>query len=125
MKKKSQQDNSLVKILLWPFKSYSRILLVVIIIGFYQYQSIQTDILARDIRTLELKRNQLINDKSLLQIKINQLTHINRIEKLARQKFDLVAPGKEIEQLVIKQFQPIDRTDQRENSKKLKLAGVH
>ena len=124
MKKKIQQKSSLVKILLWPFKSYSRILLVVIIIGFYQYQSIQIDILAREVRNLELKRNQLINDKSLLQIKINQLTHINRIEKLARQEFNLIAPGKEIEQLVIEQYQPIKRTDQSENSKKLKLAGV-
>ena len=77
-----------------------------------------------DVRNLELKREQLINDKSLLQIKINQLTHINRIEKLAREKFGLIAPGKEIEQLVIKQFRPPNRTDELEDTKKLKLAGV-
>jgi hypothetical protein len=125
VKKKTGQGNSLLKVILWPFKSYSRILLVVIIIGFYQYQSIQIDILAREVRNLELKRNQLINERSLLQINIDQLTHINRIENLARQKFNLITSGNEIEQLVIKQYQPLNRTEQRENSKKVKLAGVH
>ena len=89
----TQRDNSkksLIKILLWPFKSYLRILGVVIIIGIYQYQSIQMDILAREIRSLELKRNQLKSENTTLKVHIDQLTHINRIEKLAQEKFGLI-----------------------------------
>ena len=100
MIQRNNSKNSLLKILLWPFKSYLRILGVVVVIGIYQYQSIQMDILARDIRSLELKRNQLRNDNTTLQLHIEQLTHINRIEKLAREKFGLILPGRIMEKLV-------------------------
>ena len=115
----------LLKILLWPFKSYLRILGVVIIIGAYQYQSIEIDILAREVRSLELKRNQLVSESTTLQVQIDRLTHINRIEKLANQKFGLVASGNQLEKLVIKPFThlPFDYLEQQK--KKLKLAGVH
>ena len=66
MRVRNNQKISLIRIFLWPFKSYIRILLVVITIGLYQYQSIQIDILARELRTLELKRNQLMNKKNTL-----------------------------------------------------------
>ena len=101
MSPRKRQNNSLIKIFLWPFKSYMRIMAVVIAVGIYQYQSIQIDILARDIRDLELKRNQLQNTNTSLQVKIDQLTHINRIEKIAREKFNLIAAGGSIEKLVL------------------------
>jgi hypothetical protein len=39
MTQKDNSKKSIIKILLWPFKSYLRILGVVIVIGAYQYQS--------------------------------------------------------------------------------------
>ena len=99
---------------LWPFKSYLRILAVVIFIGFYQYQSIQIDILARDLRSLELRRNQLTNGNTALRVKIDQLTHINRIEKIAREKFDLISSGKSMEKLVIEPYSPKKEVEQAE-----------
>ena len=125
MKPKKRQSNSWLKIIIWPFKSYIRILAVVIFIGFYQYQSIQIDILARDIRSLELKRNQLMNGNTALRVKIDQLTHINRIEKIAREKFDLISPGKSMEKLVIEPYSPKKEIEQSEQMEKVKLAGVH
>ena len=124
MTRKENSKKSIVKILLWPFKSYLRILVVVIIIGAYQYQSIQIDILARDIRSLELKRNQLINETTSLQVQIDQLTHINRIEKLAREKFGLVAPGRKMEKLVMEPFSPENNVPVKIQEKNLQLAGV-
>jgi cell division protein FtsB len=116
------KKKSILKILLWPFKSYLRILVVVIFVGFYQYQSIQIDILARDIRSLELKRNQLVNENASLQVSIDQLTNINRIAKLASERYDLIAPGQKMEKLVISTF---SRDKERQGEKeKLKLAGV-
>jgi len=121
---KDNSKKSIIKILLWPFKSYLRILGVVVIIGVYQYQSIQIDILAREIRSLELKRNQLMSEKTTLQVKIDQLTHLNRIEKLAREKFGLISPGKKMEKLVMKPFSPEKDVPFKSQEKNLQLAGV-
>ena len=124
MTHKENSKKSIIKILLWPFKSYLRILGVVVIIGVYQYQSIQIDILAREIRSLELKRNQLISEKTTLQVQIDQLTHINRIEKLAKEKFGLISPGKKMEKLVMKPFAPEKDVPFKSQDKNLQLAGV-
>ena len=121
----SPANRSFYKIIVWPFKSYLRILAVVVFIGAFQYQSIRIDMLAREIRELELKRNQLINSNATLEVHIDQLTHINRIEKLAREKFDLIPSGNQIEKLVIEPFSPDRKLPQEETGKKLKLAGVN
>jgi cell division protein FtsB len=125
MNNNNKSRNSIVHVLLWPFRSYLRILIVVSVIGLYQYQSIQIDILARDIRSLELKRNQLINKKATLQVQIDQLTHINRIEKLARENHGLVASGRDIGQLVIKKYDAEAKFSDKINQEKIKLAGIH
>ncbi len=122
-----QNDNSkksIIKILLWPFKSYLRILGVVIVIGAYQYQSIQIDILAREIRSLELRRNQLVSENTTLHVQMDQLTHINRIEKLAREKFGLIAPGRKMEKLVMKPFSHDKDIPFKKQEKNIQLAGV-
>ncbi len=122
-----QNDNSkksIIKILLWPFKSYLRILGVVIVIGAYQYQSIQIDILAREIRSLELRRNQLVSENTTLHVQMDQLTHINRIEKLAREKFGLIAPGRKMEKLVMKPFSHDKDIPLKKQEKNIQLAGV-
>jgi cell division protein FtsB len=124
MTQRNNSKKSLLKILLWPFKSYLRILGVVVVIGIYQYQSIQMDILARDIRSLELKRNQLRNDNTTLQVHIEQLTHINRIEKLAREKFDLILPGRIMEKLVMKPYSGDDDIHLKTQEKDIQLAEV-
>jgi len=124
MRYKSNQKNPLLRILLWPFRSYLRILIVVTAIGLYQYQSIQIDILAREIRGLELKRNQLINEKATLQVQIDQLTHINRIEKLAKEKFGLIASGQDSEKLIISKFDSKTKITDKQHKVNIKLAGV-
>ncbi len=120
MRQKSRQKGMLSALFLWPFKSYIRIMVVVAFVALFQYQSIQIDILAREIRALELKKNQLINDNASLQAGIDRLTHINRIEKLASERFGLVAPGNQIEQIYIKKFEELPG----KSEKDLKLAGV-
>lgn len=124
MRPKDNSKRSIIKILLWPFKSYLRILSVVIIIGIYQYQSIQVDILAREIRSLELKRNQLMSENTTLQVRIDQLTHINRIEILAREKFGLIAPGRKMEKLVMKPFSGDRNSQPKDQEKIIQLAGA-
>ena len=108
-----------LKVLLWPFKSYLRIMIIVVAVGLYQYQSIRVDILAREIRNLEQKRNQLNNETATLQVSIDQLTHINRIEKMANERFGLIAPGRELPTLIIDKYEQEDTT-----SRELGLAGM-
>lgn len=124
MIEKDNSKKSIIKILLWPFKSYLRILGVVIVIGAYQYQSIQIDILAREIRSLELRRNQLVSENTTLHVQMDQLTHINRIEKLAREKFGLIAPGRKMEKLVMKPFSHDKDIPLKIQEKNIQLAGV-
>ena len=124
MTHKDNSKKSIIKIFLWPFKSYLRILSVVIVIGAYQYQSIQIDILAREIRSLELRRNQLVSEKTTLHVQIDQLTHINRIEKLARDKFGLISPGRKMEKLVMKPFSHDKDIPLKKQEKNIQLAGV-
>jgi len=121
MNPRQKNKNSVLKVILWPFKSYIRIMIVVAVIGFFQYQSIQIDILAREVRTLELKKKQLINERALLQVEIDRLTHINRIEKLARETFGLISSGEDIHRMTVKKFEHEVNPDQY----KPKLAGVH
>jgi hypothetical protein len=108
------------KIFIWPLRSYLRIIAVVGVIGLFQYQSIQIDILAREIRSLELTKKQLLNEKAVLQVDIDRLTHINRIEKLAKEKFGLISSSEDISRLVVKKFE----SDHSETANELKLAGV-
>ncbi len=109
-----------IKVFIWPFKSYLRIIGVVVVIGLFQYQSIQIDILARETRSLELKKKQLLNERSLLQVEIDRLTHISRIEKLAREKYGLISSSEDMPRLVVKKFNQNDPN----SSQDLKLAGV-
>ena len=124
MNPRKSKKHKLIDLFIHPLKFYLRIMLVVVTVGIFQYQSISIDILAREIRGLEVQRNQLINDKAAIQIQIDQLTHLSRIEKIAKEKFGLVSPGQEIERIVIKKYDPGNKYNSGKNGQKLKLAGV-
>lgn len=112
----------MLKIVSWPFKSFFRIFIVVIIVGLYIYQAVSIDQLARENKILEVKHRQLLNEKANLEIELEQLTNINRIEKMAREKFGLVNGATQIENLVIKRFEK--DTKSIKNSK-VQLAGIN
>ncbi len=111
----------MLKIISWPFKSFFRILIVVITVGLYIYQAVAIDELAREIRTLEGKHRQLENDKANFEVQIEQLTNINRIENLAKEKFGLINGGNQIENLVIKKYEKKTKLIENES---IQLAGV-
>lgn len=112
----------MLKIISWPFKSFFRIFIVVIVVGLYIYQAVSIDEIAREIRMLEVKHRKLENEKANFEIEIEQLTNINRIEKLAKDKFGLINGANQLENLVIKKYEkeslPIE-------NKKIQLAGVN
>jgi len=71
---------------------------------------------------LEVQHRQLENKKASLAIEIEQLTNINRIEKLAKEKFGLINGGNQIENLVIKKYEIEPELIER---KKIQIAGVN
>ena len=122
MNKKNETPFFIIsKVIAWPFKSFLRILLVVAVISLYIYQSVLIDELAGEIRQLEIKKTQLVHEHSNIQTQIDQLTNINRIEKLAKEKFGLINDGNQTDRLVIKRYEPEKKT---EIEPELQLAGV-
>jgi cell division protein FtsL len=119
-----RKKRKLIDLFIHPLRFYLRILLVVIAVGIFQYQSIRIDILAREVRSLELKRDQLNNDKATIQIQIDQLTHLSRIEKIARDRFGLVNPEQETERIIIKKFDEGEHSPAGKDRHKVKIAGV-
>lgn len=111
----------MLKIISWPFKSFFRILVVVFIVGLYIYQAVIVDELAKEIRHLELIHNRLENDKTNIEIQIEQLANIDRIEKLAKDQFQLINGGNQVEYMVIKKY---ENEKELEESKEIQLAGV-
>jgi cell division protein FtsL len=120
---KRKKEHSIIRIILWPFKSYIRILIVFGVIGLYQYQSFRIDLLARELRQLELKKESLLNDTNGLRVKIDQLTHINRVEKIANKRYGLFLAGSDFERLVIKEYK--DKKESKwQTDKEIHIAGV-
>ena len=112
----------MLKIISWPFKSFFRIFIVVIVVGLYIYQAVTVDELAREIRMLEVQHKNLLNEKANFEIEIEQLTNINRIEKMAKEKFGLINGGNQVENLVIKKY---EKEPEPIESKKVQLAGMN
>jgi hypothetical protein len=71
---------------------------------------------------LEIEYKNLQNDKESLAIEIEQLTNINRIQKLAKEKFGLINGGNQIENLVIKKYEKKQHPSENEE---IQLAGVN
>jgi len=112
----------MLKVISWPFKSFFRIFIVVMVVGLYIYQAVTVDELAREIRMLEFQHRELQNDKASFEAEIEKLTNINRIEKMAKQKFGLINSADQIENLEIKKYE--QEPEQLENQK-IQMAGVN
>jgi len=112
----------MLRVISWPFKSFFRIFIVVAVVGLYIYQAVTVDELAREIRMLENQHRELQNDKANFEAEIEKLTNINRIEKMAKEKFGLINSANQIENLKIKKY---EKEPEPIENQKLQLAGVN
>jgi len=94
----------MLRVISWPFKSFFRIFIVVAVVGLYIYQAVTVDELAREIRMLENQHRELQNDKANFEAEIEKLTNINRIEKMAKEKFGLINSANQIEKYILVEF---------------------
>ena len=71
---------------------------------------------------MELKKESLLNETNTLKVKIDQLSHINRIEELAKKRFGLTLAGSDFERLVIREYK--DNSKEWEAEHDIHIAGI-
>jgi cell division protein FtsL len=105
------------------------LVIVVVIVSSYLYQSFQIDLIMTDMHALHKKKKQLLSETESLQAEVNRLSNIDRISRIANQDFDLHFSDEE--QLVIKiedadNFQNLKEQFAQEDSKiqKINTAGI-
>ena len=82
---KQKQDFKIRKMLI----SISLLIFIVLLISVYLYQSFKIDLIMKDLHALHEKRKQLISETESLQAEVDRLSNIDRVSKVAREKFDL------------------------------------
>lgn len=83
----------------------SALIIIVLLISVYLYQSFQIDLIMKDLHVLHEKRNDLLSETERLQAEVDRLSNIDRVAQIARDKFDLEFSDEQA--LVVK----IDQTD--------------
>lgn len=69
--------------------SISVLIVVVLLISVYLYQSFQIDLIMKDLHALHEQRNQLLSETESLQAEVNRLSNIDRVARIAREQFNL------------------------------------
>jgi cell division protein FtsL len=65
------------------------LIIVVIIVSSYLYQSFQIDLIMQDMHALQVKKKQLLSETENLQAEVERLSNIDRISRKAIKDFGL------------------------------------
>jgi cell division protein FtsL len=105
------------------------LIIVVVIVSSYLYQSFQIDLIMQDMHTLQVKKKQLLSETESLQAEVERLSNIDRISRMARKGFNLEFNNEN--QLAIKISDSDDLTKLKEQFaqedlkiEKIKTAGI-
>jgi len=105
------------------------VLLFVIVLVFFikMYQMFQVDLNMKDLHVLEQKRMRLISETALLEAEVSRLKNIDRINKIAAEKLNLVNNTDELFVLQLKDGNEMQKLAKKYSGKQktLNLAGVH
>ncbi|GEM_PF-1541264 len=108
------------------------ILMSIVFIAFLKmYQTFSIDLLMRDIHSLEQQKKQLVNQTEQLQAEVDRLSNIDRVSRLAAEKYHLMNNTDPIQVLQLKDSRRLNGIQQKfaERFEKKKdsfnLAGVH
>lgn len=117
-----------------PFKkkliAMSIILSVVLTISLRMYQGFQVDLLMKDLHQLEQQKKKLLSKTNKLQAEVNRLKNVDRISRIAAQKFGLMVNNDPVTILTIEDYDELKNVQKNfaeRNKKKVRLnvAGVH
>ncbi len=65
------------------------LIIVVVIVSSYLYQSFQIDLIMQDMHALQVKKKQLLSETENLQAEVERLSNIDRISRKAIKDFGL------------------------------------
>ena len=100
---------------------------IVLVFFFKMYQMFQVDLNMKDLHVLEQKKMRLISETALLEAEVSRLKNIDRINKIAAEKLDLVNNTDELFVLQLKDGNEMQKLAKKYSGKQkiLNLAGVH
>lgn len=126
MKAKRITDNRLSK------RIYSIFILfgLVLVISLKMYQVFKVDLLMKDLRSLEQQKKQLVSQTEKLKAEVDRLSNIDRIGKIAVEKYNLVNNTDEVIILQLDNFDEFKSlkkkfAERNQKDKTYELAGVH
>ena len=103
---------------------------MVLVISLRMYQGFYVDLLMKDLHQLEQEKKQLLSETNKLKAEVYRLKNVDRIYKIAGEKFGLVVnndPAHIIKIAQYDEFETVKKNFAERNKEKLKLnvAGVH
>lgn len=126
MKAKRKTNNRLSK------RIYSIFILfgLVLVISLKMYQVFKVDLLMKDLRSLEQQKKQLVSQTEKLEAEVDRLSNIDRIGKIAVEKYNLVNNTDEVIILQLDNFDEFKSlkkkfAERNQKDKTYELAGVH
>jgi cell division protein FtsL len=126
MKAKRKTNNRLSK------RIYSIFILfgLVLVISLKMYQVFKVDLLMKDLRSLEQQKKQLVSQTEKLEAEVDRLSNIDRIGKIAVEKYNLVNNTDDVIILQLDNFDEFKSlkkkfAERNQKDKTYELAGVH
>lgn len=126
MKAKRKTNNRLSK------RIYSILILfgLVLVISLKMYQVFKVDLLMKDLRSLEQQKKQLVSQTEKLEAEVDRLSNIDRIGKIAVEKYNLVNNTDDVIILQLDNFDEFKSlkkkfAERNQKDKTYELAGVH
>ena len=126
MKNKNKQKSPFRK----KLTALGVILAIVLTISLRMYQGFQVDLLMKDLHQLEQQKKKLLSETNKLQAEVQRLKNVDRISRIAAQKFGLVINNDPVTILTIEDYEDLKKVKQdfaecKKEKIKINVAGVH
>lgn len=90
----------------------------------------KVDLLMRDVRLLEVKRNQLLSERERMLAEVNRLKNIDRISRIAEEKLGLTTNPEPVLSIRLEDFKKVKEIkeefarQQHNNTREYRMAGI-
>ncbi len=90
----------------------------------------KVDLLMRDVRLLEVKRNQLLSERERMLAEVNRLKNIDRISRIAEEKLGLTTNPEPVLSIRLEDFKKVKEIkekfarQQNNNTREYRMAGI-
>ncbi len=112
---------------------FVRVLLLfglVMMLGLKLMIHFKVDLLMRDVRLLEVKRNQLLSERERMVAEVNRLKNIDRVSRIAEEKLGLITDPEPVLSIRLEDFKKVNEIkekfarQQNTKTKEYQMAGI-